>query len=123
MTRSPPETTPVDTRFPSTTLFRSQERTQPARRLVKHDAPRLTCGANEQVTTFHAFPWREPQEQEPIGWQAGGGERDGHSGRSEEHTSELQSLLRISYAVFCLKTKTIQVIVNNRSNDGREIVG
>src|SRR3546814_6127159 len=36
--------------------------------------------------------------------------------RSEEHTSELQSLMRISYAVFCLKKKKIQISINQRSN-------
>src|SRR3546814_7732521 len=43
------------------------------------------------------------------------------AGRSEEHTSELQSLMRISYAVFCLKTKRMQIIIssiyNNHSNE------
>src|SRR3546814_5492006 len=36
------------------------------------------------------------------------------SGRSEEHTSELQSLMRISYAVFCLKTKNINISLNTQ---------
>src|SRR3546814_1085984 len=46
-------------------------------------------------------------------WGGAGG--DGHS-RSEEHTSELQSLMRISYAVFCLKKKKIRHIYTNRSS-------
>src|SRR3546814_5784307 len=41
----------------------------------------------------------------------------GYIGRSEEHTSELQSLMRISYAVFCLKTKTIET---NKTNATRQ---
>src|SRR3546814_9100505 len=40
-----------------------------------------------------------------TGNNAGGGSGSRHNGRSEEHTSELQSLMRISYAVFCLKKK------------------
>src|SRR3546814_4476506 len=47
--------------------------------------------------------------------QRGGGEEadrvDGRTHRSEEHTSELQSLMRISYAVFCLKKKNIQTLI------------
>src|SRR3546814_9232225 len=52
------------------------------------------------------------------GDQAGEGERrggdDGKGGRSEEHTSELQSLMRISYAVFCLKKKKTQQTHKNK---------
>src|SRR3546814_6080546 len=46
-----------------------------------------------------------------LGFEGQGGEKEGHSRtrRSEEHTSELQSLMRISYAVFCLKKKTISL--------------
>src|SRR3546814_1643895 len=40
---------------------------------------------------------------------------DGENGRSEEHTSELQSLMRISYAVFCLKTKKIKQTDHTRN--------
>src|SRR3546814_10064052 len=44
-----------------------------------------------------------------CGWRSpGAGASSGRAGRSEEHTSELQSLMRISYAVFCLKTKKTQ---------------
>src|SRR3546814_4502351 len=53
--------------------------------------------------------------------------RDGLFGRSEEHTSELQSLMRISYAVFCLKTKklnrpTHHLHATTRRRQGRDIV-
>src|SRR3546814_1651733 len=47
-------------------------------------------------------------------WQLGPG-KFGAIVRSEEHTSELQSLMRISYAVFCLKKKKIQKWISNRS--------
>src|SRR3546814_5942067 len=43
-------------------------------------------------------------------------DRQGYPARSEEHTSELQSLMRISYAVFCLKKKTSNTNINNSKN-------
>src|SRR3546814_4624462 len=76
MIRRPPRSTRTDTLFPYTTLFRSRA---PAR------------------ASASRTPARFPQ---PGGSAAGLGHR-----RSEEHTSELQSLMRISYAVFCLKKK------------------
>src|SRR3546814_5338187 len=79
MIRRPPRSTRTDTLFPYTTLFRS------------------LCGAR-----FHCrrlFPGDRCDRGADVG---GRGQRDG---RSEEHTSELQSLMRISYAVFCLKKK------------------
>src|SRR3546814_2061442 len=82
MIRRPPRSTRTDTLFPYTTLFRSD-----------HDPPdRRGCRPDRAGV---ADPGRSPG-------LCGGGAR----GRSEEHTSELQSLMRNSYAVFCLK-KTI----------------
>src|SRR3546814_1297768 len=79
MIRRPPRSTRTDTLFPYTTLFRS-----PAR------PPCRACRR-----------WRGPRPRyRPI--------RPGEWDRSEEHTSELQSLMRISYAVFCLKKKKKQ---------------
>src|SRR3546814_1128238 len=77
MIRRPPRTTRTDTLFPYTTLFRSLKR-----------IPVHPCEAPE-----HQLGNRVREE------------RPGEE-RSEEHTSELQSLMRISYAVFCLKKKT-----------------
>src|SRR3546814_4229871 len=88
MIRRPPRSTRTDTLFPYTTLFRSQiEVCLQQARAVAHD---------------HGFPAcvLVPAEIEA----AAGPKRFGT--RSEEHTSELQSLMRISYAVFCLKKKT-----------------
>src|SRR3546814_6048415 len=51
----------------------------------------LDAGGDKRLPSFH----HEPEENPALGWRA----------RSEEHTSELQSLMRISYAVFCLKKK------------------
>src|SRR3546814_13261284 len=81
MIRRPPRSTRTDTLFPYTTLFRSL-RDQRWNGLAHGDALRLP------------------------GRRAMGGQTRGESPRrSEEHTSELQSLMRISYAVFCLKKK------------------
>src|SRR3546814_10778808 len=96
MTRLPPRSTRTDTLFPYTTLIRS-------RRLIRTqlEGARLTDEA--PLTTPH----RRGNEPHPClsaaFRQANGGAR--RSERSEEHTSELQSLMRISYAVFCLKKK------------------
>src|SRR3546814_7003148 len=78
MIRRPPRSTRTDTLFPYTTLFRSPS----AQR--KSSPPKRS---RPSVVTVMTLMSRS-------------------SGRSEEHTSELQSLMRISYAVFCLKKKT-----------------
>src|SRR3546814_2025546 len=89
MIRRPPRSTRTDTLFPYTTLFRSRRRRGEGRsRLAEwHQAARRTC------------PGPRCARAPPV---AGRG-RDKR--RSEKHTSELQSLMRISYAVFCLKKK------------------
>src|SRR3546814_8218237 len=97
MIRRPPRSTRTDTLFPYTTLFRS---------LVVLEGL-LICvlvvtGLREAV--MHAIP--QPLKQ---AISVGIGLFIAFIGfvRSEEHTSELQSLMRISYAVFCLKKKNI----------------
>src|SRR3546814_4697844 len=77
MIRRPPRSTRTDTLFPYTTLFRSEEA--------------------DAVVACH----------EQVGIHVGidVAPRAARAARSEEHTSELQSLMRISYAVFCLKKK------------------
>src|SRR3546814_4858767 len=82
----PPRSTRTDTLFPYTTLFRSQ-RNRHHGGGVPGDRIRRGLRAPAGAVTRHGI--------------AG-------SGRSEEHTSELQSLMRISYAVFCLKKKKTQ---------------
>src|SRR3546814_5437559 len=93
MIRRPPRSTRTDTLFPYTSLFRSG-----ICRLV-------FVGAH-----LGAMGWRGRRSRPSALLQGGGavGGRDlpvGFCRRSEEHTSELQSLMRISYAVFCLKKK------------------
>src|SRR3546814_2144501 len=106
MIRRPPRSTRTDTLFPYTTLFRSRLRDRcglervrrgghvgslhrPAPR--RHQPGHLGLG---DAGSSHAFAQRAP--------------------RSEEHTSELQSLMRISYAVFCLKKKKEKNRVQNK---------
>src|SRR3546814_6817328 len=91
MVRRPPRSTRTDTLFPYTTLFRSQRDVAPRCRLeVERDALLVAVA---------------PEEGHAFAAQA----------RSEEHTSELQSLMRSSYAVFCLKTK------NTKSQQNHEM--
>src|SRR3546814_1654484 len=101
--RRPPRSTRTDTLFPYTTLFRSAIDHQPDKgavaqaRMGDHvDAveqpPRLVGGQHRRLAAPLAM--RRPAHR------SGRVHR-----RSEEHTSELQSLMRISYAVFCLKKK------------------
>src|SRR3546814_5304607 len=89
MIRRPPRSTRTDTLFPYTTLFRSP------RWLSRHQ------------------PWARAASSTSCAWPATftlGQTRT----RSEEHTSELQSLMRISYAVFCLKKKKKYQTLNDR---------
>src|SRR3546814_5603634 len=90
MIRRPPRSTRTDTLFPYTTLFRSFQRYR-GRSQLRKEPP--ACGGNDF--------WSFNTGRAGI-WPGGEGVK---AGRSEEHTSELQSLMRISYAVFCLKKK------------------
>src|SRR3546814_10015928 len=108
MIRRPPRSTRTDTLFPYTTLFRSPY-------LSAHGPRRRRAGAHR--------PYR------------GGGRSRAHHDvevalvlaeavealRSEEHTSELQSLMRISYAVFCLKKKTQYTIIQEAKHSLNKI--
>src|SRR3546814_6117002 len=109
MIRRPPRSTRTDTLFPYTTLFRSLDidgcaralremsRVAPAHGFVQVDAYR----DERERQVFEDWMLTARTYLTPAGWQALFAE----TGRSEEHTSELQSLMRISYAVFCLKKK------------------
>src|SRR3546814_1398388 len=97
MIRRPPRSTRTDTLFPYTTLFRSPDgEVMPiydaAMRYEAEGVPLVIVGGKEYGTGSSRD------------WAAKGTRLLGVQ-RSEEHTSELQSLMRISYAVFCLKTK------------------
>src|SRR3546814_4483993 len=105
MIRRPPRSTRTDTLFPYTTLFRSRQATESrdlgfARPAVRHAG----------IQPFHSrrAEKRHRQRFTPL-WPK-------RLGRSEEHTSELQSLMRISYAVFCLKKKKTPVKKHTQQN-------
>src|SRR3546814_5876006 len=98
MIRRPPRSTRTDTLFPYTTLFRS-----PRPRIF---LPRITCSRYRPIHPLREYPrdQRRGRRQSLSFIKRIQRERF----RSEEHTSELQSLMRISYAVFCLKKKNTQ---------------
>src|SRR3546814_2051910 len=98
MRRRPPRSTRTDTLFPYTTLFRaaSAEGGSPA---AGPGLPRNALTARNYSGVNVLILWGAVIEH---GWPS----QSWLTYRSEEHTSELQSLMRISYAVFCLKTKT-----------------
>src|SRR3546814_2960549 len=99
MIRRPPRSTRTDTLFPYTTLFRSVDDRAAALRI--HDAQRFLAAEESaaQIDVHHAIP-------EIFGdVERFAAPRACSLSRSEEHTSELQSLMCISYAVFCLKKK------------------
>src|SRR3546814_8334040 len=92
MIRRPPRSTRTDTLFPYTTLFRSDIRPK------GDDVVRRDLEATGNLI-FEMTSWM------PSGFR--------RKWRSEEHTSELQSLMRISYAVFCLKKKMMKIEKQN----------
>src|SRR3546814_6834216 len=123
MIRRPPRSTRTDTLFPYSTLFRSVPRGRTCQGQGDLSAAaRLVRGARRDAAAGRAGrdPGAGPLSRGgagawPVLFGAAGGagaaepgqhlQGDGERPRSEEHTSELQSLMRISYAVFCLKKK------------------
>src|SRR3546814_10291516 len=103
MIRRPPRSTRTDTLFPYTTLFRSGVDVAKGRALAREDARvvrHFLIGAEgtERAPGDRIEPVDRKYQQRWL-------RRRHMRYRSEEHTSELQSLMRISYAVFCLKKK------------------
>src|SRR3546814_7337500 len=102
MIRRPPRSTRTDTLFPYTTLFRSlyvQIAQWNLRRLAADASAQARAQAEQQLAIAKVYP----------------------SMRSEEHTSELQSLMRISYAVFCLKKKIRSTRVLSTTRDSTDL--
>src|SRR3546814_4881234 len=102
MRRRPPRSTRTDTLFPYTTLFRSEIDAHAVAGLDDRQARarhRFRRGIEDRGAARGAAlaPVADGRQLEDAGLDEGV--------RSEEHTSELQSLMRISYAVFCLKKK------------------
>src|SRR3546814_4957458 len=108
MIRRPPRSTRTDTLFPYTTLFRSMRAWQDHR---DHASARPAVRCERKITGTHVQP------QERVASMSGPFIRRTSKSyeRSEEHTSELQSLMRSSYAVFCLKKKNTQLIKHSLS--------
>src|SRR3546814_4801573 len=105
MIRRPPRSTRTDTLFPYTTLFRSESdhhRREVALELRRAASRALTAGYTSAAETLvnHSLALR-PDDNFARETYLNASDQL----RSEEHTSELQSLMRISYAVFCLKKK------------------
>src|SRR3546814_3717325 len=98
MIRRPPRSTLTDTLFPYTTLFRSAAGRGRGKVLITGSIAGHLAGSFQAVYN---------------------GSKAFIDSRSEEHTSELQSLMRISYAVFCLKKKNKNRIDNNTTNDNK----
>src|SRR3546814_8491146 len=133
MIRRPPRSTRTDTLFPYTTLFRShrdgsqdQRICRIAGRIGADQSRDCTLGSllSHRRTDHLDVPCQRSPPRWPAYWRTGTNLRQGRQThrqvgplrppkipaglkpmRSEEHTSELQSLMRISYAVFCLKKK------------------
>src|SRR3546814_5229731 len=126
MIRRPPKSTRTDTLFPYTTLFRSNYTAERARFAVMQDGKEIArMFPEKRMYDVRAMPTTEAAIRTTFlaDLYVVIGDADGQGGwtvrvyheplvpwiwlgcRSEEHTSELQSLMRISYAVFCLKKK------------------
>src|SRR3546814_3037449 len=113
MIRRPPRSTRTETLFPYTTLFRSELRSDP-------EGVQPAWCQSARRRGFRTDDGTRPHESHPPpaveecrlcqSWR-----------RSEEHTSELQSLMRISYAVFCLKKKKEATIQANNTQQHTKI--
>src|SRR3546814_8181378 len=117
MIRRPPRSTRTDTLFPYTTLFRSYRRHRPEvvlmdLRLRGESGVRLTSAIRAEFPDARVLVISNYDGDEDIHQALAAGAM-GYL-RSEEHTSELQSLMRISYAVFCLKKKKHQEYMHKR---------
>src|SRR3546814_4868430 len=105
MIRRPPRSTRTDTLFPYTTLFRSPRTSARTARTWARTTARCARRGGHWVTMRSSARPATTTSRAP-------------KPRSEEHTSELQSLMRISYAVFCLKKK--QRLIKHKPDTERE---
>src|SRR3546814_3147904 len=107
MIRRPPRSTRTDTLFPYTTLFRSPQQCAGLMTVLHREGK-----PNQIMQVAERFGALDPSALDP--------DDEVYASRSEEHTSELQSLMRISYAVFCLKKKNrhhhLQMTTSNHTH-------
>src|SRR3546814_7539626 len=106
MIRRPPRSTRTDTLFPYTTLFRSE---------YKHDEWGVDVtvgGAQKGLMLPPGMSFNAVSDKALAA----------NKNRSEEHTSELQSLMRISYAVFCLKKKKNDMRISTSKHRRNELI-
>src|SRR3546814_4843162 len=111
MIRRPPVSTRTDTLFPYTTLFRSRPGYDGSDRCHGREFLRPGACGSTAATDLRGCRADRPcyppsPDQGVLGQAVARARRLPAQHRSEEHTSELQSLMRTSYAVFCLKKKT-----------------
>src|SRR3546814_5856970 len=109
MIRRPPRSTRTDTLFPYTTLFRSGGSItgRGADLMIIDDPLKNRAEADSDVTRNDLWKWFNDDVMSRMM-------------RSEEHTSELQSLMRISYAVFCLKKTKVKNTTNTQAKHVRK---
>src|SRR3546814_4588718 len=110
MIRRPPRSTRTDTLFPYTTLFRSPKSGLTS--LHTHTPTGINLGEERA----HECPYRTLLRSRDFHLQLRGQRFADTPMRSEEHTSELQSLMRISYAVFCLKQQKLLLLIITVTN-------
>src|SRR3546814_4451835 len=108
MIRLPPASTRTDTLFPYPTLFRSKSS-------LNHNLKSVPLALMADIGSFRANLRKgvESGHRFPLLFRGGAASL---GPRSEEHTTELQSLMRISYAVFCLKKKRLHNTHNIKPN-------
>src|SRR3546814_3081128 len=123
MNRRPPRSTRTDTLVPYTTLFRSEDDADDQRQYRQGEAAHHETDQTEDQQQEHderllvCRIGTQGREEQDSGVEVGPRDAEQLGPRSEEHTSELQSLMRISYAVFCLKTKKlVQKGANHQNN-------
>src|SRR3546814_10178169 len=126
MIRRPPRSTRTDTLFPYTTLFRSRRRPGQFRahlrqRVLADAAVPLPVLAGELALLEGMNGVEGFRAKQAVGF-ARRPARKRLRQRSEEHTSELQSLMRISYAVFCLKKKNDTKRMKHKYNTTQHII-
>src|SRR3546814_10856559 len=121
MERRPPGSSRTDSPFPYTTLFRARVRRDGDLDLVAGTRHELTLGAEVVLHVAGALDRArvdvalELAEDLRVVLADDVGQHVETAARSEEHTSELQSLMRTSYAVFCLKKKKHHIKTSNNS--------